>query len=152
MATTKKALAMAEELVSELKQRQSALAVAMSFDTDGNPLVKLGSGTAGQKNALIKIMPIDWPLAKDILGLASPVYTPHKVMVAFEANPAGGAGADVNDWPTLLVALGSALAKGARVEVYESANGDSPDADDLIAANLKASFDPSVQYPMVSSQ
>ena len=40
MATTKKALAMAEELVSELKQRQSALAVALSYDADGSPLLR----------------------------------------------------------------------------------------------------------------
>jgi hypothetical protein len=33
MATTKKALAMADELVSELQQRQSALAVALTYDT-----------------------------------------------------------------------------------------------------------------------
>lgn len=152
MATTKKALAMADEIVSELKQRQTALTVTLSFDSDQNPLVKLGTGTAGQKNALIKVMPIDWPLAKDVLGLAEVVFTPHKVLVAFEANNAAGAGADVNDWATLLVALGVALSRGARLEVYESANGDSPDADDLIAGNLKASFEPSMQYGMLSGQ
>lgn len=152
MATTKKALAMANEMAAELKQRQSTLAVAESFDSDQNPLVKVGTGTAGQKNALIKVMPIDWPLGKDILGLAQTVYTPHKVLVGFEANPAGGAGADINDWATLLVVLGVALSRGARVEVYESANGDSPDADDFISANLKAAYEPSMQYGMLSGQ
>jgi hypothetical protein len=43
MATTKKALVMAEELVSELRQRQTALAVALTYDTDGSPLVRLGA-------------------------------------------------------------------------------------------------------------
>lgn len=153
MATTKKALAMAEELVSELKQRQSALAVVMSFDTDGNPLVKIGSGAVGAKGGLVKIMPIDWPLAKDILGLASQVYTPHKILLAVEANEAAAvAEADVNDWQTKLTMLGALLARGTRLEVYESANGTGPTVGTMIPGNLKGAYDPSAQYPLIQGQ
>jgi hypothetical protein len=153
MATTKKAVAMAEELVSELKQR-TKLAVALSFDTDQNPLVQVGTGAPGAKGALIKVMPVDWPLAKDVLGLASPVYSPHKILVAFEAITVSNTGADTdpNTWEEKLLVLGAVLSKGTRVEVYESAAGDSPDADDMVPANLKAAFNPSVQYGMLSGQ
>src|SRR6266566_10098549 len=91
MATTRKALAMADELVSELKQRQTALAVALTYDTDGSPLIRLGTGvasTTGAPNAgaLIKVQPISWPLAKDVLGLSAEMFHPHVVKVNVEAN------------------------------------------------------------------
>jgi hypothetical protein len=152
MATTKKALALADDLASELKQRQSALAVTQSFDTDANPLVQVGAGTAGSKGGLIKIKPIDMPWSKDILGNQAEVFTPHVIQLGVEANPAGGAGADVNDRVTELLLLATLAARGTRVEVYESANGTAPTAATLVSANLKASFEANVQYPMVSSQ
>lgn len=152
MATTKKALVTADELANELKLRQSALAVAVTFDTDGNPLVKVGTGVAGSKGGLFKILPIDWPLAKDILGLASQVYTPHVVRLVVEGNASAGAGADVNDWTTLIALLGCGLSRGMRFEMYETPNGNAPDPTDFVSGNLKTAFEPNVQYPMVSSQ
>jgi hypothetical protein len=155
MATTKKALALADELASELKQRQTALAVAQSFDTDGNPLIQVGAGTAGAKGGLVKIKPIDWPLAKDILGLQAEVYTPHVIQLGVEANPAGGAGADVNDRVTELLLLATLVTRGTRVEVYETASGTAPAANatnTFAAGNFKAAYDASVQFPMISSQ
>lgn len=154
MATTKKALAMADELASELKQRQSALAITQSFDTDSNPLIKVGAGTAGAKGGLIKIMPIAVPYAKDILGLAAEVYTPHVVQIGVEANNAAGAAADVNTWVELMLLIGPVVLRGARVEIYQSANGTAPTAANTVddSTKLVASFDPSAQYPMVSAQ
>lgn len=153
MATTKKALAMADELVSELLQRQSALAVSLSYDTDSNPLVRVGAGSIGAKGALIKVMPISWPLAKDVLGLTAEVFTPHVVRLNVEANPAGGAGADINTWTEQLLLVAACVAKGCRTEVYVSTNGTAPNATDINdSAKLVASFEPSAQYPMISSQ
>lgn len=156
MATTKKALAMADELVSEIKQRKLVLGLdaSVTFDTDQNPLVKIGTGAAGAKGALVKIMPIDVPHAKDILGLQSAVYTPHVIKVAFEAITVNGGGADVdpNTWVEKLTILGMLVKRGTRVELYESAAADSPDADDMVEAKLKATFEPSTQYPMISNQ
>ena len=152
MSTTAKALAIANDLASELKQRQTALAVAQSFDTDGNPLIQVGAGTAGSKGGLIKVKPIDMPWAKDILGNAAEVYTPHVIQLGLEANPAGGAGADVNDRGTSLLLYAILATRGTRVEVYESANGTAPTSATLVSANLKGSYDASVQFPMISSQ
>jgi hypothetical protein len=155
MATTKKALAMAEELVSELKQRQSALAVALSYDTDGNPLVKVGSGVAGTKGGLIKIMPISWPLAKDVLGLSAEMFHPHVVRLNVEANYAGTTDnvADINTWVEQLLLVGVVISKGARVEVYLSTNGTAPNATDINdATKMVAAWENNQQYPMLSSQ
>jgi hypothetical protein len=153
MATTKKALAMAEELVSELRQRQKALAVALSYDTDGSPLVKVGDGGNGDAGALIKIMPISWPLAKDILGLDAQMFHPHVVKLGVELNNVGGGGADINTWAIQLLIVAACVSKGARVEVYGSANGTAPNVADLAnAAKLAAVYEPSAQYPMISSQ
>lgn len=153
MATTKKALAMAEELVSELKQRQSALAVALTYDSDQNPLIRVGSGANGAAGGLIKIMPIVWPLAKDVLGLSAEMFHPHVVRLNVEANAAGGAGADINTWAVQLLLVAACVSKGARTEVYESTNGTAPNATDINdATKLKATWEPSSQYPMISSQ
>jgi hypothetical protein len=155
MATTKKALAMAEELVSELKQRQSALAVALSYDADGSPLVKVGTGVAGTKGGLIKIQPISWPLAKDILGLDAQMFHPHVVKLNVEANYEGSNDGilDINTWDVQLLLVAACVSKGARVELYLSTNGTGPNATDLAdATKLKASWETNAQYPMVSSQ
>lgn len=148
MATSKKALALADEIVSELRQRQSALAVTVSYDSDSNPLVRLGTGTAGQPGALFKVQPIDVPAAvapKDVLGLTESIYTPHVIKVGTEANATA---TDIALLTNKLLALGLAVSKGTKVEWYESATGDSPDADDFIAGNLKATFEASAQYPL----
>jgi hypothetical protein len=153
VATTYKALAIANELVSELRQRTS-LTVALSFDTDSSPLITVGAGVVGGQNALIKVLPISWANAKDVLGNTAIQYGPQKVQVAFEANYAGATDSveDAVTWSTKLLILGAAFARGTRVELYESANGVVPVAGTLVAGNLKASFEPSAQYPMVSSQ
>lgn len=151
--TTKKALVMADEMISELKQRQSALAVSLSYDTDGSPLIRVGTGVAGTAGGLLKIMPIDWPLAKDILGLAADVYTPHVVKLNVEANNVAGAGADINTWAVQLLLVSVAVTRGARTEVYVSTAGTAPNATDLAdSTKLQATFHPNVQYPMISSQ
>lgn len=153
MSTTQKALSLSADLASELGQRQNALAVTKSFDTDSNPLIQLGTGAAGAKGGLIKVKPIDAPWAKDILGLAAEVYTPHVIQIGVEANNTAAAAADVNDMATLLLLLATTTARGTRVEVYQSANGTAPTAAILgDATKLVASYNASVQFPMISSQ
>lgn len=153
MATTFKARAIAAELAAELRYRQSALAVVESFDSDENPLVRVGSGVAGEAGALIKVQPISWPLAKDVLGLAAEMYTPHIVKVNIEANPAGGAGADINTLGQILLYLGVAVTRGARTEVYTSAAGTAPNATDIDNDALRTGvFANNPQYPLMSGQ
>lgn len=160
MATTKKALAMAAELVSELAQRQSALTVTQTYDTDGSPLIRVGAAAASSTGTLVpgvlyKIMPLPWPLALDIFGNAVEVFTPHIVKVNIEANYASTVDtiADTNTPAQLLMFLGVALSRGCRTDLYVSAFGTSPNVTDLAdATKLVASFDPNLQYKMTSSQ
>lgn len=152
MATSAKAIALARSIASSLGLRQSALAVVLSFDTDESPLVKLGTGSIGAAGGLIKVKPQDWSLAKDVLGLTAAIYSPHVVQLVTEADPAGGAGANINTPAQLLLLLGEALARGCRVEWYQSANGNAPDAADITSGNLKASWDPSFEHGMIANQ
>lgn len=149
---TAKARALAAELASELKLRLPSLAISEDNDSDSLPLIKIGDGTAGSKSALIKVAPQDWPLAKDILGLTANVFTPHTIKLVVEGNKTSGAGADVLTWAERLPILGAIVARGCRVEVYETANGNAPDATDITAANLKATFDASAVHGMIANQ
>jgi hypothetical protein len=149
---TAKAHSIAKDIASNLKLRQSGLAVTESIDSDQLPLVRIGTGVAGTAGALIKVVPQDWPLAKDILGLTALQFGPHKIQVVVEANPSGGAGADINTWAQKLPILGEVLLRGCRVEIYESANTNAPGPEDIVAGNLKATFDPHPQFGMIANQ
>lgn len=155
MATTQKALSMANDIVSELSQRQSALAVSLSFDTDGSPLIQVGAGTAGSAGGIIKVQPISWPNALDVLGLTAQIFHPHVIKLGLEANYAGTNDniADINTAAQLTLLMGIVLTRGTRVEVYQSTNGTAPSATTLAdSTKLVASWEPNAQYPMVSSQ
>lgn len=151
MAASAKSRAIANSLAGAFKLRLS-LAVAESFDTDQNPLIKLGSGSIGAAGALIKVKPQDWPEAKDILGLAANIYSPDIIQIVMESNPAGGAGADINSMAVLLPILAQCAIYGCKMEVYLSANGNAPDASDIVSGNLAASFQPSAEHGMIANQ
>ncbi len=149
---TKKAHAIAADIASELTLRLPALVITEAVDSDLLPLVKVGDGSAGSASAVIKVIPQDWPLAKDILGLTATIFTPHKIQVVLEANPAGGAGADHLTWAQRLPILGVVLGKGTCVEIYEGAAGATIEAGDITSGNLKATFDGSLVHGMLSNQ
>jgi hypothetical protein len=140
MATTSKAIAFRDDLASELKIRLAALAQAKTGDAD----LTIGAGTAGSDSAFIRITPVA-SLWKDIVGLPQTVFTPHVAQVVFEANPAGGAGADVGTWATRLAIIGCLVARGIKVEVYFSANTAAVSAAAITGAP-SASFEAQVQY------
>lgn len=160
MATTQKAIELAHELADKLKKRIS-LAVAESFDSNGHPLIQVGEGTDNAEGAVVRIKPIDWALAKDILGLASQVYTPHVIQICVESSDNGNGDSvealGYNTWANLLPLLGQCLETGCKVEVYAVANdtGVTNIMADIAASfgssNLKASYD-NLYYPMVNSQ
>lgn len=154
MANSFKALEIARQLQSKLFQRLGSSVHDMSFDTDGNPLILIddGSPAAGEKNWVIKVRPIDWPLAKDVLGNSALMFTPHVVQFVTEANPTGGAGADVLAPADMLPVMGEILLVGAQVEWYQSANGVAPTAAAIISGNLKASFYPDIYNKLTSQQ
>jgi len=150
MATSYKAIELAHQIASNLKLRLPALTITEGFDTDESPTIQVGAGTAGSAGGFIKVRPVDWPLAKDSLGLTAPTYVPSVIQIGLEANPAG-AGADINDWATLMALIGEAVWHNATVEIFNSANGTAPTAATLVAANLQATFDSEIQYPMTSA-
>lgn len=152
MATTKKALVLSEELAADLAMRLG-MAATVSYDTDNCPLVSFGSGVAGTANILIKVKPEALPGSQDILGLASIPYGPHIIQLCTEANYAGATD-NVDDPLTpaqLLATLGEIVMKGCKVEWYQSATGVAPSTAALIAADLKAAFQPSMKYPLIQN-
>lgn len=153
MGTTYKAQALANQLADWLKARGlSSLGLTQSFDTDLNPLISIGSGSIGSANFIIKVAPIAWPLAEDIFGNAAIQYAPHVIQMVTEANPVGGAGADILTPQQLMNVLNQCQLMGCQMEWYESANGVAPTAAAIIAGNLKATFNPDVYYPLISNQ
>lgn len=150
-----KAVEIAHELASKINFRlNGALAVVESFDTDGCPVIMVGAGTAGQKNFALKLRNVDWPLAKDSLGLSAGAYGPEVVMIATEANYAGTTDnvADILDLQSLLSVLGEVIKTSCLVEWYQSANGTAPTVSTFTSGNLKASFWPSLKWSITSAQ
>ena len=151
MSTTAKAIKLAAELADRLKVRGGlfALGVTQKFDTDQNPLIYIGSGVATTNEAaIIKIEPIDWPLAVDVFGNAAIEYTPHSIHILQEAAPAGG----LSSKDKLDIYLQCA-AMGTEVKLYESTSGAGvvlADIDD--ATKLKETYAPDAYRPMISSQ
>ena len=153
-----KAIAMAHELADKLKLRFSTLTVAESFDSDGFPLITIDDGApaTGEASMIVKVMPIDWPLAKDILGNAANIYTPHKILLGTESNFAGTTD-NVADYLTrqqLLNIVGEIVLRGTAVEWYETAAGTAPTIANTIfaAAKLKASWIPDMYNGMTNQQ
>lgn len=149
MATNYKSLALAGELVSELKIRFPGKVVTQSFDSDGNPTITVndGSPAAGEQNFFVKLMPISWPLAKDVFGNAANIYVPDVIQLATEET-AASATVTLITAANMLQMLGALITKGCQVQWYTSDNGTAPTAATLVAANLKGTFDPDMYQPL----
>ena len=152
MATSYKALAVAQQIFSTMSVRAAAasLACTQSLDTDGNPLIYLGAGSNGGQNALIKIQPASWPLATNSLGTAEAPFVPTIALLATETS--GTALTSIDTVVTLSIALGELMSRSLRVEWYLSANGTAPSASTFAtASNLKATFDPNLYGSITSA-
>lgn len=158
---SQKAFNLARLLQDEFKVRFAADASlsisSLVFDSTGAPVLSLGNGTAGSKNAVIRIKQIQDATVQTSLGLVNSVglvqdnWGPHVTQVAIEANNAAGAAADVMEFDSLLPIVGRVCLNGTRVEVWKSANGTAPTAATFAtAANLKGSFD-NLQYPLMAT-
>jgi len=129
---------------------------ALTFDASGFPVLSIGNGTAGQKNAVIRIKQIQDQAIQASLGLVNSVglvqdnWGPHVTQICLEANNAAAAGADVMDFDSLLPIVARVSLTGTRVEVYRTANGTAPTVAGIISANLKGSYE-NLQYPLISS-
>lgn len=159
MATTAKAIEIAQQLLDRLKLRFSgaggttSLTVsALAFDTDANPYFTIGSGSAGAQNAVIKVIPYTWPLAKDVLGNSAIQYTPHIVQLATELSASAGPGTILSVQSAMSI-VGQILGTGCHWDWYQSANGTAPTVSTFAtASNLKGSFELSLEYPLIQLQ
>lgn len=149
-----KARELSANLAGELRIRMAGLTVAESYDSNGDPVISIGTLVAGSRSAIIRTKAIDWPLAKDVLGLASTIYTPHVMQLLTEAN-AGAGGADTNDVLTSqdeLTLLGAICKRGTLVEWYKTANTVAITVAGITAGNLTASYDAELYWNMLASQ
>lgn len=144
-----KSLAIARELADELSKR-TTLAVTQGVDSNGNPTIRVGTGVIGAPGGFYIVKPLDWPNVTNVIGQVQPVYTPDMIQLCTEANPAGGAGADINSPAQLLLLLAPALRRGCVFEWYNSANGVAPSAAG-ITGTPAATFD-DLYWPIVSAQ
>ena len=148
--TSHKAVALAEELVSTLSKRLPDFTVEFDHDVvDLHPVLRLYKtalgAVTGEAGCLIKVRPVEWPLARDVLGLTATMFVPLTLQAVFEA--------DADDsWDWRLALLGELIFKGSKLEVYECEAGEFPEIDDIERANLKATFHGHIQYPMMADQ
>lgn len=153
MSTTSKSLALSHELADIIKKRLPALAVSEGFDasSDGpHPTILVGAGTAGSESMFVRVKPIDWSLSQNVIGQTSQVYTPNVIQIVTEANAAATLGCGFFSLADILPLLGEILSKGTKVEWYQSANTNPVDVSDIVSGNLKASFQTSLYWGMLS--
>ena len=148
MSNSYKAVAIRDQLASDLKLRLPALAETKGFDGSGNPTLLLGAGTAGSQSAFIRVKQFD-SIGFDVLGLTQNVFTPHQIQLVVEMSTITDVQLLVMQ--TWIPLLGELFKEGCRLEVYMSPNGNAPDVADITAANLRAAFETHIQYPTMAT-
>lgn len=147
----------ADALVQSLSQRfGSTIAVAKAFDTDGQPLIKIGTQAAGagSNSATLKLStePSIW---KNSIGLAQEVYTPHRIQVAYEAVSATG----VTPMTEAIKAkmMVEVFTQGMAVDIYVLATATAPTPANLAtavaaAAGPTVTIVPDISNPLTNQQ
>lgn len=151
---SQKANELAQELYDELIKRCPEYTNAvLSYDSNGNPTIELddGSPATTEDNVFIRLMPRDWSLIKDVLGLAQNVYTPTTIQVAVEANGTTGLGHYVSQ-AHLFAIITSIAERGARFEYWEETNGTIPSVTTFNTASKLKTYHESLYFPLLSSQ
>jgi hypothetical protein len=148
MSTTAKAGAIMRELKNKLTlQVATAMPYAVSSaDSSDNPVLTLSvdaTPTATHKVVVIRCQPISWS-AKDILGNASTMYTPHYIDVCTEANYAATTDgvADILTPADLLPVLAECVKTGCIVRWYVSPYNTVPATAQMTSAQLGATYSP----------
>jgi len=145
-----KALSIASELRAALARRTTLAVGQVSFDSDKAPLILVGPGGAGTQSMLIKVKEVA-PEGTDIVGMAARGYAQHVIQVVQEQAP-GNTGAPVLTSANQLDLMGEVLLRGTRVELYMSANGNSVGPEDIVAGNLRKTWEPDLQYRLMNAQ
>lgn len=152
---TQKAISMARRLADELTFRLNGdLDVVESRDSNGNPLVTVGDAGIGDAGCLIRIVTVP-TIQKNSIGLDQEVFTPHIVQLMTEANYAGSDNgvADINTATQFATFLAVCVETGAKVEIWQTANGTAPSAGAFATgSNKKGEVLSSVQYPLMNQQ
>jgi hypothetical protein len=139
-----KALVFGRDIAAALALRLPEETVVSAFSAvsglEGAPVISI-KASGGNVDALIRIEQVGTP-AKDILGLAQTVFTPHICKLIIDSD------VSLLKYTQLLTAAGGeCILHGIKLEVYAAA---SAAEGGLIAGNLKATFD-SIQYPLLST-
>lgn len=170
MQTSFKAQEIAKNLAEEITLRMG-LTTAITYvavgDTTTNaslgdgstlhPVIAVGSTptVAGSAAAQVLVKPIQWSLAYDVLGNASPVYTPHEILVGVEAVSGGGAE------PLSLLQKAQLFSicalRGTRLRIFASSTGSAfssavANAQGFIVSKQVGVIESNSKYPMVMSQ
>jgi hypothetical protein len=152
MPATQKAVALLDAIAEELLKRLSAITPqTKGQDSAQNPQLVVGAGTAGAAGCYLRVISQPWT-AKNVLGSTSDVFSPHVVQVVFEANPAGGAGADINSLATLSTVIAVCARKNTALEIFQETNGAAPGEADCVAAKLQVRLDASLDHGMIANQ
>jgi len=153
-----KAIELAADLKGDLQTRPGlrTLVFTDSFDVSGMPCLTISTDSTpafGEKVMVLRVKPIDQSLAKDCLGLASKVHTPHVIQICTEADFEGTTDnvLDILGPVELLSLIGTVCIRGTKVEWYRTANGTVPSVAAMIASNLIQSFDTSTWWNTLSS-
>lgn len=147
MATTKYAYVLQRDVQEELSFRLSALALAAGTGSSGDPTLAVGAGTAGTQSAFIRFVPED-TIQTNSVGGTQAVYCPHKIQVVLETSTI--ANVALMTEANKIQLMEALLKKGAKVELYMSANTNAVDEADITAGNLKASIYPTLNFPLTS--
>lgn len=148
-----KQIAEAEILADKLKVR-TGLTTSVSFDTVGNPVITVGTVTAGSKGAQIKILNQSGgdvsatdtgSLFQDIVGRSQPIYTLGQALVVYEAISTSDGSFHLT-FQTLLDIVGEIARAGLKVNLSTVAHGQNPVTTGTLTA--VASFDYSIFNPL----
>ena len=127
----------------------SLLDSTVSDATTLYPCLLIGDNITTHATCYIVCKPVEWALARDVLGLASPVYTPHELLWGFEHTADGNEYLTTAQKSIIMAVLARA---GCRVSVFQINTGDSFDIADFTTTSRLVVIEPSLQYPMVMSQ
>lgn len=136
-----KSLAIRDALASDLLKRLPALAQTKGFDSE-LPTLLLGSGAAASQSAFLRIKP-EASLYNNVVGNAQDVYSPHVIQVVVEMSTIADVALLLG--ANLMNLLAACAKMGCKVELYMSANTDPVAVGEIVAGNLKAVWNNSVE-------
>ncbi len=118
----------------------------------GDATLTVGAMTAGSVSVaiLVSVLP-STPADLNVLGSTGFQYAPALISFCTEENNAAGAVADILNGQQTIDFVGTILKRGAITKWYKTANTTAPSIAGIIAANLKATFAPSVEWQHLSS-